>query len=87
MNVPVPDSANIEQRMVTPEGSCWHPFTGWHECYIYRIKPKAKVKKWRWVYQKDGGWLGVTSNYYHDGDNSDLHFIQRIDSTMIEVNE
>lgn len=66
----------------------------WHETRKYRIKPKPKVKKWRWVFKS--AWSGdliVTKKHYKgvedfqvsSGEENQL--IQKIDSTMIEVEE
>lgn len=87
----VPDGYEIEQRHAMHSG--WQPFTGWDECYIYRIKPKAKVKKWRWVANTIGtSHFFITPNHYTDSENvfKDAHIfqlVQKIDSTMIEVDE
>ena len=55
----------------------------------YRIKPKPKVKKWRWVCEATDGGLNVSVNHY-PGDADliySLKLIQKIDSTMIEVEQ
>lgn len=60
----------------------------------YRIKPKPKVKKWRWVNssKEENNYIGVSHGYYASAEdfNSDWpkHIaIQKVDSTMIEVEE
>lgn len=56
----------------------------------YRIKPKPLIKKWRWVYQKDDGYLGLTASYYADQSEwvgPGGLFVQKIESTMIEVEQ
>lgn len=72
----------------------WEPHSGeWKEGYVYRIKPKAKVKKWRWVFKDqhaDCGKLYITGGHHTAEGASQLgmvEFIQKIDSTMIEVYE
>lgn len=53
--------------------------------------PKQKVKKWRWVVENRGGQMKVTDYHYKDEQDVDLYHvlipIQKIDSTMIEVEE
>lgn len=55
----------------------------------YRVKPTL-VKKWKWVFSDDGV-LGVTGYCYTEQEfNSvfqNLTLIQKVDSTMIEVEE
>lgn len=58
---------------------------------VWRIKPKPKVKKWRWVIEdKTTGDLLITRWHYRS--EEELHLqrpaakaIQKIDSTEIEV--
>lgn len=64
------------------------------EEYEYRIKPKPKVKKWRWVFSYIGsnGKLSVSADHYTTAEDlnrkySTCQAIQKIDSTMIEVEE
>ena len=62
----------------------------WDEEVEYRIKPTI-VKKWHWVY-RDSFWkLKVTTSCYTEQDFNEkfprLTLIQKIDSTMIEVEE
>lgn len=58
----------------------------------YRIKPKPKVKKYRFVYKDTRGNLGVSSCYFVDENDFNKRYntltaVQRIESTMIEVEE
>lgn len=63
-------------------------FPAWSEDFEYRIKPKAKVKKWRWVYRDRAfAALNVTSDFYSESEASCRCYVQKIDSTMIEVDE
>ena len=79
-----PKQSQIEEKLMVPPGSGWQPFHSWHPDYVYRIKPKPKVKKWRWVYG-EGEYLSVTLGHYAENERDDL--LQKIDSTMIEVEE
>lgn len=73
----------------------WEPHFGeWKEGFVYRIKPRAKVKKWRWVFRYQTACdeeLMITLQHLSDKQMSDsgtrLVFIQKIDSTVIEVDE
>lgn len=66
-----------------------------HTSLVYRIKPKPKVKKWRWVVLRStDGVLDVSAGYYASKEdytgiyqNRFWTAIQKIDSTMIEVEE
>lgn len=64
-----------------------NPF--WEPNHEYRVKPTL-VKKWKWVFSDDGV-LGVTDYRYTEQEfNSvfqNLTLIQKVDSTMIEVEE
>lgn len=53
---------------------------------VYRIKPKPKVQKWKWVMPDLDGNLFITSKHY-TGNEPGFNCIQKIDSTMIEVEE
>ena len=56
----------------------------------YRIKPKPKVKKYRWVFSDSCSGLEISSEHYlADGSDwpSGHNLIQKIDSTMIEVEQ
>ena len=62
----------------------------WEPDIEYRVKPTL-VKKWKWVFKDSFGDLKVTDNAYSEQDfNKQYHrltLIQKIDSTMIEVEE
>ena len=71
---------------------CWRPsslFPGWYEDVRYRIKPKAKVKKWRWVFRSSyTDYLMITDCYLSETQAmASPEILQKIDSTMIEVDE
>lgn len=69
--------------VVNPEKS----FSVLQHCnVVYRIKPKPKVKKWLWVMPDRAGNLFITGQHY-TGNEPGFNFIQKIDSTMIEVEE
>lgn len=57
----------------------------------WRIKPKEKVKKWRWVMQAvHDDSLSVTGKHYPEPgwvENPSYVPVQKVDSTMIEVEE
>ena len=52
----------------------------------WRIKPKSKVKKWRWIFQ-DYGDLKVSLGFYTEEEIQIFKPVQKIDSTEIEVDE
>ena len=58
------------------------------EDYEIRDKPKAKVKMWLWVLQGNDGKF-ITSSYFYETAPviDDLKVIQRLDWSMIEVEE
>ncbi len=61
----------------------------WHN--DYQIKPKAKVKKWKWAYEYYGK-LSVTEGYYMDeldfnNKHPGLNALQKIEKTMKEFDE
>lgn len=62
----------------------------WAEEVEYRVKPTI-VKKWKWIYRDSFGELKVTTSYYTEQDFNkmfqSLTLIQKIDSTMIKVEE
>ena len=59
----------------------------WDEGIEYRVKPTI-VKKWKWVCKIDDSDLFVTNDYYTElGAYKHFNVIQKIDSTMIEVEE
>lgn len=60
----------------------------------WRIKPKSKVKKWRWAVARksDPSVIVITAEYFRSEDefhrsNTYYSAVQKIDSTMIEVEE
>ena len=75
------DGAEIEYR---GEGcfSDWDQCTlpAWSASFEYRIKPKPKVKKWRY-------WYSSTAEYYTEEDARAACFGPKVDGSMIEVDE
>lgn len=82
------DGAQIETLIGLGEWVPW-PHPHWRDDLHYRIKPKAKVKKWRWVYRDERtGCLEITGSHVsEDRAKGAPYLIQKIDSTMIEVDE
>jgi len=71
-------------------------YPGWCVNDEYREMPKQKVKMWKWVMRDAGGTLFITTYHYKNseeclrvGFSSDRQpkLIQKIDDTMIEVEE
>lgn len=65
-----------------------------HSDIVYRIKPKPKVKKWKWIVENPVKDLSMTSGHYASPEEYKDNYpsglwtaIQKIDSTMIEVEE
>lgn len=59
----------------------------WNEQSEYRVKP-VKVNKWRWVCEFTNYQLFVTEDHYSELEAyKNFNVIQKIDSTMIEVEE
>lgn len=60
----------------------------WREDLEYKLVPKLKVKKWKWVYKGGSGLLHVTDRWYtkegFEEEYPNLILVQKIDSTMIE---
>lgn len=60
----------------------------WFVHRTYRIAPKPKVKKWRWVFKTSTGVLNITEKHYKEGSLAhtfpNLAVVQKINSTMIE---
>ena len=58
---------------------------------MWRIKPKEKVNKWRWVVKSHAtGALSVTNGYYPEPgwvENPNYVNVQKVDSSMIEAEE
>lgn len=77
-----------------PTSEIWYDCSNNLPCWEldneYRVKPTL-VKKWKWVFKDSFGDLGVTDNAYAEQDFNKqyprLTLIQKIDSTMIEVEE
>lgn len=60
----------------------------WHDHINYRVKPKTKVKKWRWVCKfANGDGLFITNQFHSEWEMSGGSGIQKIEATMIEVDE
>lgn len=89
------DGAIIEGR--SSESNCWRQIDTpiWDKEWEYRVKPKPKVKKWRWVAQnRKTGALDISWDVLSEDEANKLILIvrgwvpiQKIDSTMIEVEE
>lgn len=85
------DGAVIQLRQCNGEWvNTAHNDPSWGNEFEYRIKPNL-VKKWKWVYRDLCGVLDVTDYCYTDQEFKssfrNLTLIQKIDSTMIEVEE
>lgn len=82
------NSSNTDWRDLDPNIS-FSIFIG--DNVEYRIKPKPKVKKWRLVIVQPDGILSITKSHYSDYRDWESKFgsgyelLQKIDSTMIEV--
>jgi hypothetical protein len=70
-----------------------HNDPSWCNEFEYRIKPNL-VKKWKWVYESPEGNMIVTCLHYSSPEEfNNLNpynkgkILQKIDSTMIEVEE
>ena len=84
------DGAIIQLKQINGEWvDTTHNDPSWGNEFEYRVKPTL-VKKWKWVFSDDGV-LGVTVYCYTEQEfNSNfqnLTLIQKVDSTMIEVEE
>ena len=84
------DGAIIQLKQINGEWvDTTHNDPSWGNEFEYRVKPTL-VKKWKWVFSDDGV-LGVTGYCYTEQEfNSNfqnLTLIQKVDSTMIEVEE
>ncbi len=59
----------------------------------WRVKPKEKVKKWRWAPQRPSGQLSLTALHYADAvefykfcdTHQEFDLVEKVSSTMIEV--
>lgn len=79
-----------------PDCETWHDCNNnrpyWELDKEYRVKP-ALVKKWKWVYENPEGNMIVTWLHYSSPEEfNNLNYskgkiIQKVDSTMIEVEE
>lgn len=59
----------------------------WDESTQYRVKP-VTVNRWRWVCESTNSQLFVTEDHYSELEAyKNFNVIQKIDSTMIEVEE
>lgn len=71
---------------------CIHP-PSWIDDTEYRIKPKAKVKKYRWVFSDGNEYFGVTAGHYSKDEEDKAtgtktyRFVQKIEASEIEVEE
>ena len=82
------DGAEVQAK--AEQGQLWLTITTpeFHAHQEYRIKPKPKVKKWRWVVRDGiGGELLITSDHYTASDAGRFYCVQKIDCTEIEVDE
>ncbi len=61
----------------------------WYPAYIYRIKPKPMIKKYRYVVSCGEHDLGaeVTTRYYESSSEVPGRHAVRLDWTMIEVED
>lgn len=59
----------------------------WHPDLVYRVKPKPLVKKWLWVIKTTHGYTVTSSRYSEETAKSEPLFIQKIEGSMIEVDE
>lgn len=83
--------ANGDWYIAKPES---HEMFFWDDEVKYRIKPKPKVKKWRWAVASTNGSeaMWVTCEHFATAEEFNskhrgLFAVQKIDSTMIEVEE
>ena len=60
----------------------------WREEFEYKLVPKPKVKKWKWVYKDQYGRIRVTNRFWTKEDFNRIYplstLVQKIDSEMIE---
>lgn len=56
-----------------------------HEGQDYRVRPKPKVKKWRWVRESIYDGLAITQSHHSEERAYHFGYLQKIDSTLIEV--
>lgn len=75
------DGAEIEVYL--RGGWCPSPLPDWHEFRDYRLKPKAKVKKWRWVF-KDYGSLEITNSHYTESQAAFMNLLEKVVCSEME---
>jgi len=89
------DGAIIQYKGINSEvwSDCDNNSPSWHESVNYRVKPTL-VKKWKWVYESPEGNMIVTCLHYSSSEEfNNLNpynkgkILQKVDSTMIEVEE
>lgn len=94
----IADGKEVQQRTLSYGTSEWKKLD-YHSAFSlgipnveYRIKPKEKVKKWKWVFEVHGE-LGVTEEHYTEeefNNSANAYFaklIQKIDATEQEFDE
>lgn len=59
----------------------------WLPDLVYRVKPKPKVKKWYWITKTSYGYSISNLRYSEDDVKGTAGFIQKIEDSMIEVEE
>jgi len=72
---------NLNAKEFDEEGDGWG---------IYKPKPKRMVKKWRWLYKKADGFVGVTEEHYKSIEDAGRHYaglIQKLPDTEQMVEE
>ena len=88
------DGAIIQLKQINGEWvDTTHNDPSWCNEFEYRIKPNL-VKKWKWVYENPEGNMIVTCLHYSSSEEfNNLNpynkgkILQKVDSTMIEVEE
>lgn len=88
------DGAIIQLKQINGEwADTTHNDPSWGNEFEYRVKPTL-VKKWKWVYESTEGNMIVTCLHYSSPEEfNNLNpynkgkILQKIDSTMIEVEE
>ena len=89
LHVEFRNGPNCYWDLVDPE---LHEMFFWDDEVEYRIKPKPKVKKWRWVVGYCNGSKTMLATVEHfataeefNSKHRGLVAVQKVDSTMIEV--
>ena len=62
-------------------------FPIWDPDQVYRVKPKPKVKRYFWIIKTKGGYNISSMRYSEDDVKGAAGFIQKIDDSMVEVEE